>query len=344
MKILVTGDKGYIGSRLVEFLENKKFNFCGIDNDYFEDCTFKTFTQKRYNHIKKDIRELESKDIKGFNCVIHLAALSNDPLGELSHKLTEEINYEATINLAELSKKNGVSRFIYLSTQSIYGISDNSFEVAEEDKKNPITSYAITKWKSEIKLKKLCDENFTIVFLRPSTVFGKSPRLRCDIIYNNFIASAIARNKIEILSNGKPWRPIIHVDDVCLTILTCINIDKDKISGQAFNIGIMNENYTVSEIANFASMATNNTKIIYSKNPSSDERSYKVSFNKIYDVFNTQYKPKFDLILGGAQLVTFLKENNFNVDDFNGELFNRLRKLKNLIDRKKINHHLEWLN
>ena len=174
-----------------------------------------------FPQIKKDIRDINEDDLKNINTIIHLSALSNDPLGEFNSKITKEINYEATINLANLAKKNEVKRFIYISSQSMYGISNSTSELDEYDsEKNPVTEYAKTKWQAEIELNKLNDRNFSVVSLRPSTVFGMSPRLRCDIVFNNLVASAYTSGNIEIKSDGSPWRPVIHVRDVCVVLLS----------------------------------------------------------------------------------------------------------------------------
>ena len=230
MNILVTGDKGYIGSVLTKKLLEKGYNIKGIDIGFFEDCNLAKIENDYYN-IKKDIRDISYEDLKEVDAIIHLAALSNDPLGEFEPMLTEDINYKATVRLAGMAKDLGVKRFIYASSQSMYGISSYTEELDEDNsKKNPITAYAKTKWLAEIELKKISSKDFTVVCFRPSTVFGVSPRLRCDIVFNNFVACAYTTGKIEIKSDGTPWRPIIHIEDVCDAFIAGIEAPESLVS------------------------------------------------------------------------------------------------------------------
>ena len=209
-----------------------------------------------------------------------MAGLANDPLGDFDPKLTEEINYQSTLKLAELCKKQKVKRFIYASSQSMYGVSDNNEELEEENsKKNPVTAYAKTKWEAEKKIKTLNDNDFTVVMFRPSTVFGVSPRLRCDIVYNSLIASAFTTGKIEILSDGSPWRPVIHIKDLCNALISGLEAPKKLVSGQSFNVGIENGNYTVRELAEAAQRVVPGSKLVF-LNQHSDPRTYRVSFKK----------------------------------------------------------------
>ncbi|MBT3922710.1 MAG: SDR family oxidoreductase, partial [Nitrospina sp.] len=204
MKILVTGDRGYIGSVLTQMLEEKSHEVVGYDIDYYQGTDLYP-TKRAYKQITKDLRHISPGDVEDMDAVIHLAGLSNDPLGELNPTLTEDINYQAAIKLAELAKETGVKRFIYSSSQSMYGISQSDGELDEDDsEKKPLTAYAKTKWKAELKLKEMGDGKFVVSCFRPSTVFGASPRLRCDIVFNNLVACAYTTGKIEIKSDGTP--------------------------------------------------------------------------------------------------------------------------------------------
>ena len=236
MKILITGDKGYIGSVLSLYLHTNGYEVYGIDTGFYENNTLtKPFTN--YKTLKKDIRNLEKKDIENFDAVIHLAAISNDPLGEIKENITNQINRDATVRIAELSKSNNVKRFIFFSSQSMYGISKTSNELDEYDsEKNPITAYARTKYEAEKMIIKLANDNFCVTCLRPSTVFGVSPRLRTDIVYNNLISSAFLYNKIEIKSDGSPIRPVIHVLDVCNSVLALLKSSNKLINRKSYNV------------------------------------------------------------------------------------------------------------
>ncbi len=343
MNILVTGCKGYIGSVLVSRLQKSGHFIYGLDIGYYDDCLLEQ-NREKFKYNNKDIRDLNYKDLENVEYIIHLAALSNDPLGQLNPSLTNEINYKSTINLAELSKKLGVKRFIYASSQSMYGISNTDDELDEYNSiKNPITSYAETKWRSEQYLKNLNDENFTVVCLRPSTVFGVSPRLRCDIVYNNFVACAYTTGKIEIKSDGSPWRPVVHVQDVSSAFVACVNAPSNLISGKSYNVGIKNGNYSVKNLADTASNVVPGSNVIYTGEHGKDSRSYKVSFQRILKELKDYYKPEWNLHSGGLELVDFFKKINFNEEMFRGNRCNRLSKLKFLIENGIISEELRYL-
>ena len=343
MKILITGCKGYIGSVLVKYLSEKNFEVTGFDISYFDECLLSS-EYTNYNFKKKDIRNLVLSDIEGFDVVIHLAALSNDPLGEFNLNLTEQINFVAAIKLSELSKKAGVKRFIYLSSQSMYGISNSANELDEDNsQKNPVTKYASTKWESEKYIKRLSSEKFTTICLRPSTVFGKSPRLRCDIVFNNLVACAYTTGKIEIKTDGTPWRPVIHVLDLCSAIFASIITSKEIVNGQSYNVGIDGGNYQVKQLAEVAAKVVPGCELIFTGEHSNDPRSYKVSFKKIFNHLGKDYEPKWDLMKGGLELVDYFKEIKFSEDDFRGKNCNRLAQLKSMIDNKIIDNNLYYI-
>ncbi len=343
MKILVTGNNGYIGTVLVDELLKKNYEVIGYDIDYFYDCNLTDKNIKLSKQIKKDIRNLTEDDLDGIDVVVHLAGLANDPLGEFDPKLTDEINYQSTIKLVELSKIQKVKRFIYASSQSMYGVSDLQEELDEEDsKKNPVTAYARTKWEAEKKIKNFCNDDFTVVMFRPSTVFGASPRLRCDIVYNSLVASAYTTGKIEILSDGSPWRPVIHVKDLCNAFISGIEAPKELVSGQSFNVGIKDGNFTVKDLAEAAQRVVTGSELVF-LNQHTDPRTYKVSFKKILTTLKDYFKPQWSLDMGGHELVTFFKDINFSENDFRNEKVNRLKKLESLIQKKEINNKLEWI-
>jgi nucleoside-diphosphate-sugar epimerase len=338
MKILITGNLGYIGTVCSELLSNKH-DVTGYDKGlYLESYLEVPF--KLEKQIIKDVRDVEDIDIKNFDIIVHLSALSNDPLGQLNPLLTREINFEATVKLAKLAKKNGVKRFIYISSQSMYGVSNTNNELDEYDsEKNPITEYAKTKWKAEKELFKLDDKEFTVVAFRPSTVFGVSPRLRCDIVYNNLLASAYTTNKIIIKSDGTPWRPVVHVRDVVSAIEAGIDAPTNLIKKQSFNVGIPNGNYTINDLADAVKKIIPNCEIKYT-NENKDNRTYRVGFKKILTELKDYYKPKWNLLNGGKELLNFFKKINFTEKDFLGEKTNRLVNLKNKIKNNVLDNTL----
>jgi nucleoside-diphosphate-sugar epimerase len=335
MKILVTGDRGYIGSVLVKILQKKGYSVVGYDSGFFDSNLLENFNTK-YLKITKDLRDIKIEDFIDIDGVIHLAGLSNDPLGEFSPKLTQDINFIGTTRLAKLAKKAGVSRFVYASSQSMYGISDTSTELDEDDsEKNPVTSYAIAKWNAEQELHNMSSKDFVVTSMRPSTVFGASPRLRCDIVFNNLVACAYTTGKIEIMSDGTPWRPIVHIRDVCSAFIAGIEAPASIVSGRAFNVGILNGNYTVRDIAEAAQRAVPGCDLIFT-GEHTDPRTYRVSFRRILSELKDFYKPKWNLDKGGKELVEFFDRVNFNQQQFRGRETIRLQQLSYLKDQMMI--------
>jgi nucleoside-diphosphate-sugar epimerase len=339
MKVLVTGNLGYIGSVLAPILIKEGHEVVGYDIGYYKDCLL----YDDHTHIKqivKDIRDVSIEDLTGIEAVIHLAALSNDPLGELSPGLTEEINLMGTLKIAELAKKAGVKRFIYSSSQSMYGISTFQGELDEYDsEKNPITSYAITKWDAELALNKLQTNDFIVTSFRPSTVFGVSPRLRCDIVFNNLVACAYTTGKIEIKSDGTPNRPVVHIKDVCSAYIAGLNAPTQLVAGRAFNVGILNGNFTVRQLAEAAQRSVPGSELTFTGEHGNDARTYRVSFNRILTELKDYFKPEWDLDRGGKELVDIFNQVNFKEEDFRGKKTTRLAQLSylqknNIIDLK----------
>lgn len=341
-KILVTGDCGYIGSVLVPMLINESYEVCGYDTGFFTDCLLHS-QNASYPRVKKDIRDIGIEDIQGVDHIIHLAGLSNDPLGELAPDLTNEINYLATIKLAKLARSAGVKRFIYASSQSMYGVSDISSELDEDlSEKTPVTIYARTKWNAEVELKKLMTANFIVVCFRPSTVFGVSPRLRCDIVFNNLVACAYTTGKIEIKSDGSPWRPVVHVRDVCAAFIAGLKAPTSIVAGRSYNVGIPNGNFTVRDLANAAQRCVSGSSLIFTGEHGGDSRTYRVSFNRILTELRDYYTPTWDLDSGGAEIVEMFKAVKFSEAQFRGSDTVRLLKLHELIAGNKVGNDLRW--
>jgi nucleoside-diphosphate-sugar epimerase len=342
MRILVTGNLGYIGSVMTEKLEDYGHDVVGLDIGYFNDCLTSEY-KKPNKQILKDLKYIEEKDIKDIDAVIHLASLSNDPLGAFMPELTNKINYEATIRLANISKKNKIKKFVFASTQSIYGISKTDKELDEDNSiKDPITAYAITKWKAEQEIMLMADNDFCVTALRPSTVFGPSPRFRADIVYNNLLACAYTLKKIEIWSDGTPWRPVIHVDDVCEAFIACLKAHPKDINREAFNVGVKGGNFTVKDLAEAAQKSFANVDLVFLNKTGNDNRTYKVNFDKINTVLKDYFNPKWNLDNGGLQLIKYFESINLTADDFNGRKTMRLKQLAYLKDNEILNDNLEF--
>ena len=343
MKILVTGHTGYIGSVLAERLQQAGHEVIGFDSGFYADCLLGS----SINYIKsitKDIRDIEESDLIGIEAVIHLAALSNDPLGELTPNLTEEINFHSTIKIAELSKKAGVERFIFASTQSIYGISNLDEELDEDlSDKNPLTTYAKTKWSAEMAVRKMATDDFVVVCFRPSTIFGVSPYQRCDIVFNNFVGSALTSGKIMIKSDGTPWRPVLHIQDACQAFEAGIYAPKELINGKAYNAGPIAGNYSVRQLAEAAMDAVPGSTLEFTGEHGADSRTYKVGFKKIHMELGEYFSPKWTLSMGAHEMVEHWKKINLTVEDFIGPKCNRLTQLKVLRTANVIGDDLRYV-
>lgn len=340
--ILVTGNLGYIGSVLVPELAARGYRVTGLDTGFY-DAPLETLSPAVVRQFRKDIRDVTSQDVEGFDGVIHLAALSNDPLGELAPGLTEEINLNGSMKLAGLAKEAGVKRFVYASSQSMYGVSDSDMELDEDrSDKNPVTAYAKTKWEAELALKKLHSRNFTVTCMRPSTVFGASPNLRCDIVFNNLVASAYTTGKIEIKSDGTPWRPVVHVLDVAQAFIAGLEAPAEKVGNHSYNVGIPNGNFTVRDLACAAQEVVPGSALTFTGEHGSDSRTYRVSFQKILNDLKDYFRPEYDLIRGGRELVAFFDRIGFTESDFRGGRCHRLLRLEDHIRSGRLDKDLRW--
>ncbi len=343
MNILVTGNRGYIGSALVPLLRARGHNVTGYDTGYYEDCFLAENPDVR--QITKDIRDAEEGDFREVDAVAHLAALSNDPLGELTPGITEEINFEATVELAKRAKQAGVKRFVYASSQSMYGVADTGHELTE-DEAGPygVTAYARTKWDAEVELKKLNDDRFCIACFRPSTVFGVSPNMRCDIVFNNLVACAYTTGKIEVKSDGTPWRPVVHVRDVSAAFAAGLEAPRELVCGESFNVGIPDGNYTVRDLAEAAQAVVPGSTLTFTGEHGSDARTYRISFEKILTVLKEYYKPEWNLLRGGKALVEFFKTVGLTEEQFRGRTCNRLKQIQYLRENGRLDETMRWLN
>ena len=338
--VLVTGNLGYIGSVLTPVLARRGYRVRGLDSGLFRDCLLKPVLGPLEQTVK-DIRDIEADDLTGVESIIHLAGLSNDPLGELDESLTEAINVEGTIRLGELAKAAGVSRLVYASSQSMYGIADESSALEEDSsEKRPITAYARTKWEAERALMELRTPGFEVSALRPSTVYGASPRLRCDIVFNNFVACAFTTGSIEIRSDGTPRRPAIHIRDLCEAFIAGLEADESLVDGRSFNVGAPKGNYTVQELATAAQTVVPGSQLVFTGEHGADSRTYTVSFDRILNELSDYYRPVWDLEMGGRELLGLFREVDFRRSDFQGGICNRLVRIGELVKSGAIDDSL----
>lgn len=341
--ILVTGNTGYIGAVLTKFLMEHSYKVVGLDTKYYEGCKFYSEEVRPFRQIIKDIRDVNEIDLEGITAIVHLAALSNDPLGEINPSLTHQINYFASVKLAKLAKRLGIQRFIFSSSCSVYGIAVGDKPLTEESEFNPITAYAKAKVEAEREISKLADNNFHPVFMRNATVYGISPSLRLDLVVNNLVAWAYCTGKITIMSDGTPWRPIIHVEDLCKAFLVMIEAPIEKIHNQFFNVGINEENYQVKDIAREVKKIVPNSHIEILNKTGPDERTYRVDFSKIKRTF-PQFTPTWNLRKGIEELYQAYKNFNLTQKDLESPKYFRVRWIRYLIESKKLDNNLRKLN
>lgn len=338
MNILVTGDRGYIGATLAPLLLKKNYKVVGLDTNFFK-RNLDVQESLSYKKITKDIRDIEEKDLHGFEAIIHLSALSNDPMGEINPELTEAINFKASIRLARLAKKVGVSRFLFSSSCSIYGIAEKGV-VDEKSKVNPLTAYAKSKIEMEEELKKLADNNFCVGLLRNSTVYGYSPKFRNDLVVNNFVTTALAYREIRVMSDGTPWRPLIDVRDLSKIFIEFLKADSRKINGKIINIGFNENNFQVKDLLDEVSHQLPKCSIVYTGEHGKDSRSYKVKFDLFKSLF-PDIKQDWVLKKSVKNLITHLKAAEFNKKDFESGKYTRIAVLKRLIEEGKVDKNLK---
>lgn len=338
MRVLVTGHNGYLGSVMVDELQSRGHEVLGLDTFFFGDCGDGKIDDTPA--IKKDLRDLVVSDLTGVDAVIHLAALCNDPLGDLNPDWTYDINHDASLRLATLAKDAGVSRFLYSSSCSLYGDAGEGF-VDEEAPMRPLTPYAVSKVRAEADISQLADENFSPVFMRNATAYGMSPRLRADIVLNNLVCWAYTTGKIHISSDGTPWRPLVHVRDIARTFAAALTVPRATIHNQAFNVGANGENYQIRDLAEIVRETVPGCTVEYAAGGGPDPRNYRVSFDKLAHAF-PDLNFEWNARKGAAELYDAVRAAGLTVDDFQGRRFIRLRQLMHLLDANLLDRTLRW--
>ncbi len=340
MKVLLTGSGGYIGIVTAPYLMERGHEVVGVDTGYYESGWLYHSGQRQPQLIVQDIRRLTAEDLAGFDAVVHMAELSNDPLGQLNRELTFQINHQGSVTLAQAAKAAGVTRFVYMSSCSVYGIGEEGEIKTEESAVNPQTAYAECKVLVERDLAQMADDDFSPVFLRNATAFGPSPRQRFDVVLNNLAGLAWTTGKIAMISDGTPWRPLVHILDIAHAVACALEAPREAIHNQIFNVGDSRHNYRVREIAEIVAEVFPGCELTFGRNDG-DNRSYRVDFNKIATRL-PGFACRYDAKAGAQQLRAVFERIGMTREIFEAPPYTRLKMLRHLIATHQLDAELFW--
>jgi len=336
----MTGHDGYIGSVMAPVLEEAGHEVVGLDTGFFADCGFGDYAGPTIEGRQLDVREAEVEHLRGFDAVVHLAALSNDPLGNLDSDLTFQINHRASLHVAKLARSAGVQRFVFASSCSLYGAKGDAF-LDEDAGFNPLTPYGKSKILAEQDISGLANDEFSPTFMRNATAYGLSPRLRADVVVNNLVGYACTTGEVLIQSDGTPWRPLVHVRDFSNAFLAALEAPRETVHNQAFNVGRTDENYQVSELAEFVAEAVAGSRIQYAEGGGPDPRSYRVDCSKIETTLRG-YKPEWTVEAGVRELRDAFVERRLTSSDFLSQRYFRIRRIKAHLEGGTLDPELRW--
>lgn len=337
MKVLVTGHRGYIGVEMVSVLRAAGHEIVGLDTGYYDECDFRSPPDDTPN-LNVDLRDITAAPLRGFDAIIHLAALSNDPLGNVNPELTYDINLHASVRLASAAKEAGVSRFLFSSSCSLYGAGGDGF-LDENAAFNPVTAYGESKVRVEQEAAKLADDKFSPVYLRNATAYGISRRLRADIVVNNLVGHALTTGKVLMQSDGTPWRPLVHIRDIIHAFETMLVAPRDVIHNQAFNVGRTAENYRIRDVANMVAEVVPNCVVSFAPGASADARDYRVDFGKIERTL-PGFHPTWTLRAGIEEMYRAYRDGEMTAEEFLGPRYYRLRTVQGLKERGALDENL----
>ncbi|MFB9184023.1 NAD-dependent epimerase/dehydratase family protein [Dactylosporangium sucinum] len=341
MRVLVTGHDGYIGSVLVPILRQAGHEVVGLDTGLFADCVLGPAPEE-VKTLRVDLRDVEPEHVTGFDAVLHLAALCNDPLGNLNPDLTYDVNHRSTLRLARAAKAAGVQRFLFSSSCSLYGKGEDDTPLDETAGFQPVTPYGESKILSEQGLLELADDDFSPTFLRNATAYGFSPRLRGDLVVNDLAAHALLTGQVRLLSDGKAWRPLVHIEDISAAFLALLEVPRERVHAKAYNVGRSTENYLIREVANLVAEVVPGSEVTFAEGAGTDLRNYRVTCDLIATEV-PEFQPKWTVKLGVEQLVEAYQRHGLTIEQFGSENHMRIKRIRSLMEQGKLDNELRWV-